>query len=59
MHGESAHFERKENAYAYKTNLDAEKGDSKAEGKVGSQKSSEKETESRGQKGCRGEIATG
>ena len=54
-----AHFQQKENAYAYKTNLDAENGDSKAESKVGSQEGSKKETESRGQNGCRNEIKDG
>jgi hypothetical protein len=47
MRRDSAHFQRTENAYADKTNLDAEKGDSEAESKVGSEKRSKKETESR------------
>jgi hypothetical protein len=47
MRRDSAHFQQKENAHAHKTNLDAEKGDSKAESKVGSEESSKKETKSR------------
>jgi hypothetical protein len=38
---------RKENAHVHKTKLDAEKGDSDAENKVGWQESSEKEATSR------------
>lgn len=48
MRRDPAHFQQKENANAYRTNLDAEKRDSKAESKVGSQESGKKETESGG-----------